>query len=392
MTEPAPGQGPLVGMIAGEASGDTLGAAMIEALRARIPGVRFAGIAGPRMLAAGCTSWHDQERLAVRGLFEVLRHVPELLRIRRDLVRRLLDARPSVVVGIDSPDFTLGVERRVRARGVPTVHCVSPTVWAWRPGRIEGIRKAVDHMLVLFPFEERHYREAGIPATCIGHPLADQLEHGLSRDAARAGLHLAPSAQVIALLPGSRRSEIEMMAPVFIDTALLLHRADPSRRFVAPFATAATQAMFGQLLRDRHAQDLPVTLLEGRAHEALAAADAVLVASGTATLEAALIGRPMVIAYRLSRATHAIARRLVRIPHVGLPNILARQALCPEFLQDDATPANLAQALCNLLDDAPLRAALTQRLEGLRAELALGAAQRAATVIASYVERHGQVA
>ncbi len=375
----------VVGMIAGEASGDTLGEEIIHALRRRFPGLQCVGIGGAKMIGAGFESWHDQERLAVRGLVEVVRHVPELMRIRAALVKRLLAARPQVVIGIDSPDFTLGVERRIKRRGIPTVHCVSPTIWAWRRGRIRGIRRSVSHMLTLFPFEEPLYRDAGIEVTCIGHPLADALATGPTQVHAREQLRIDPSERVLAILPGSRQSEIEMMSPTFIDVAKRLHAIDPELRFVVPLVTRRTRDRFEEMLYRRNANELPLTMLYGHAHEAMAAADVVLAASGTATLEAALIGRPVVIAYRVAALTYRIASRLIRTPFFGLPNILAGTALCPEFIQDDATTENVLQATLNLLRDKRLRLALADRFVAIRDQLALGAADRAADVIGRYI-------
>jgi lipid-A-disaccharide synthase len=378
---------PVVGMIAGEASGDTLGEEIIQALLRRFPGIRFVGIGGPRMIGAGLESWHDQERLAVRGLVEVVHRIPELLRIRGSLVQKLIAAQPKVVIGIDSPDFTLGVERRLKRRGIPTVHCVSPTIWAWRPRRIHGIRRAVSHMLTLFPFEEKLYQDAGVAVTCIGHPLADSLASGPTQDFAREQLRVPAGARVVAILPGSRQNEIEMMAPTFIEAAKRMHAADPTLQFLVPLVTRPTRLLFEERLYRQEANTLPISMLYGHAHEAMAAADVVLAASGTATLEAALLGRPVVIAYRVATLTFRIARMMMRTPFIGLPNILAGTALCPEFLQDDATPENLAQAVLNLLQDKRTRTALAEQFVGIRDQLALGAADRAAGAIAPFIER-----
>ena len=378
---------PVIGVIAGEASGDTLGEEIIQALLRRFPGARFVGIGGPRMIGAGLESWHDQERLAVRGLVEVVHRVPELLRMRKKLINQLIAAQPKVVIGIDSPDFTLGVERRLKRRGIPTVHCVSPTIWAWRPGRIHGIRRAVSHMLTLFPFEEKLYRDAGVDVTCIGHPLADLLANGPTQDAAREQLRIPADAQVVAILPGSRQNEIEMMAPTFIEVAKRLHALDPTLHFLVPLVTRPTRLLFEERLYRQEANELPISMLYGHAHEAMAAADVVLAASGTATLEAALLGRPVVIAYRVAALTWRIAQRMMRTPFIGLPNILAGTALCPEFLQDDAPPENLTQAVLNLLHDKRTRTALSERFVAIREQLALGAADRAAGAIAPFIER-----
>jgi lipid-A-disaccharide synthase len=378
---------PVVGMIAGEASGDTLGEEIIQALLRRFPGIRLVGIGGPRMIGAGLESWHDQERLAVRGLVEVVHRIPELLRIRSSLIKQLIAAQPKVVIGIDSPDFTLGVERRLKRRGIPTVHCVSPTIWAWRSGRIRGIRRAVSHMLTLFPFEEKLYQDAGVAVTCIGHPLADTLAAGPTQEFAREQLRIPAAARVVAILPGSRQNEIEMMAPTFIETAKRLHAIDPTLHFLVPLVTRPTRLLFEERLYRQDANTLPIAMLYGHAHEAMAAADVVLAASGTATLEAALLGRPVVIAYRVASLTYRIARMMMRTPYIGLPNILAGTALCPEFLQEDATPENLAQAVLNLLQDKRTRAALSEQFVAIRDQLALGAADRAAGAIAPFIDR-----
>lgn len=375
---------PLIAMVAGEPSGDTLGAHLIEAIRTIYPAARFVGIGGPKMMGAGFDSWFPQEKLAVRGLVEVLRHLREIHEIRRALYRRLAAARPALFVGIDSPDFNLGLERKLKRRGITTAHYVSPTVWAWRPGRIEAIRKAVSHMLVLFPFESAVYERAGIRVTYVGHPLAEEIPPASSKRDARELLRLRER-PIVTLLPGSRASELELMAPPFIEAAKLVRAARPDVGFLVPFVTRETRRIFEQALYDADARDLDITLLFGHAQHAMAAADVVLVASGTATLEAALIGRPMVIAYRLAPLTYRIARRLVRIPYVGLPNILAGEFLVPEFLQDDATPPNLAQALLNYLEDVDLHQPLAERFADMHEMLACGSARRSAAALAGYL-------
>lgn len=370
-----------IGLVAGEASGDLLGRSMIEAIRRSLPDARFVGIGGPLMIGAGMQSWYEQERLAVRGLIEVLKHIPELVRIRRGLLRRLVAVRPAVVIGIDSPDFNLGLERRLRRRGIKTMHCVSPTIWAWRSGRINKIRRAVDHMLVLFPFEEQLYRQAGIAATFIGHPLADEIAARVDRESLRDQLRLPRNAKIVALLPGSRASEVELLGATLVECARRVHDARPDVRFLVPLVTAATRTLFEQALYEAGAQELPITLLYGHSHEAMAAADVVVAASGTATLEAALIGRPVVVTYRLNTLSYWLARRLVRSRFIALPNILAGEALCPEFIQTDATGENLAQATLNYLNDARLCAALAERFSVIRTQLHRGAAERAAAAV-----------
>lgn len=370
-----------IGIVAGEASGDLLGSRLIAALKARLPDAEFFGIGGPMMVSAGLDAWFPQEKLAVRGFVEVLRHFRELYAIRGALVKRMAALRPDVFVGIDSPDFNLGLERRLKARGVPTAHYVSPSVWAWRSGRIETIRRAVSHMLVLFPFEEGIYRDAGIPVTYVGHPLADEIPLAYDKAEIRAGLRLPAGAPVIAMLPGSRQVELAEHAPVFVATARAVLQARPDARFLVPLVTRETREIFETALWKAEARDLPLSLLFGHAHDALAAADVALVASGTATLEAALLRCPMVVTYRANPISFAIAKRLVRIPYVALPNILAGEFVVPELLQEDATPENLAQALLNLLADKSVRAATAERFAALHEALRQGTGERAAAAL-----------
>ena len=292
--------GPCIALVAGEASGDLIGGGIVAAIRRRLPDASFVGIGGPRMIAAGLESWFPQEKLAVHGLVEVLAHLRELLAIRRGLVQRLLDLRPAMYIGIDSPDFNLGIERKLRGIGVRTAHIVSPTIWAWRAGRIRTIRASVDHMLVVFPFEESIYRAAGIPATFIGHPLADEIPAWMDQAGAREDLRLPHNAPVIAILPGSRRGEIERMGPPFIQTARQVLERVPDTRFLVPLVTRETRELFEAILYREQARDLPMSLLFGHAQQAIAASDVALASSGTVTLEAALVGRPMVIAYRVA--------------------------------------------------------------------------------------------
>lgn len=368
-------------MVAGEASGDLLGSRVLEVLRQRLPHAVFCGIGGPRMVAAGFDSWFPQEALAVRGFVEVLRHLPEVLGVRRALAKRLAADPPQLYVGIDAPEFNLGLERRLKRSGVVTVHLVSPQVWAWRPGRVETLRAAVSRVLVLFPFEEAIYRAAGVPVTYVGHPLADEVPESIDREAMRVELRLPALAPVVAILPGSRQSEIAMMAAPFIETAKLIARRVPEVRFLVPLVTRETRALFEEEVYRREARDLSMTLLFGHAQDALGACDVALAASGTVTLEAALTHRAMVIAYRVTPLSFAIASRLVRVRHIGLPNILCGESVVPEFLQDDATPENLAQAVVNLLNDGPVRRAVERRFELLHHELRCNAAERAADAL-----------
>lgn len=337
-----------VALVAGEASGDILGAGLMRALRARHPQVRFIGVGGPRMEAEGLRSYFPMERLAVMGLVEVLGRLRELLARRKQLVQTLLEARPDVFIGIDAPDFTLAIEARMHREGIKAVHYVSPSVWAWRQKRVLKIREGCDLMLTLFPFEARFYEEKGVPVRFVGHSLADQIPLQADRTQARQSLGLAPEGPVVALMPGSRGGEVRRLGALFLDTAQRLLAARPGLRFVVPCASPERRAQLQALLAER---SLPITLLDGQSHEALAACDAVLIASGTATLEALLYKRPMVVAYRLAPLTWWLLKRMVTSPYVSLPNLLAQRALVPEILQDAATPEALAEALLPLLDN-----------------------------------------
>ncbi|MCC6474288.1 MAG: lipid-A-disaccharide synthase [Burkholderiales bacterium] len=373
----------LIGMVAGEASGDFLGAELITALRERRTDLRFAGIGGPRMRSAGLESWFPMERLAVRGYAEVLRSYPALWAMRQALKSRMAAARPALFVGVDAPDFNLSVEASLKRRGIPTVHYVSPSVWAWRSGRVRSIGRAIDHLLALFPFEPEIYRRAGIPATFVGHPMADEIAPNPPAYAAREQLRLPAGARVYALLPGSRASELRYMAETFAMAARRVAERVRHPRFVVPFASRETRQIFEEALFRAGANELPFTLLFGHAREALAACDAALVASGTATLEAALIARPMVITYRMSAITWKIMSRLQLQPWVGLPNIIAGEFLVPEILQDEATPENLADALVRVSEDPAIHQRLPARFAGIHAVLKRGASQRAAEAVLS---------
>jgi lipid-A-disaccharide synthase len=346
-----------VGIVANEASGDLLGAAVVQALRQRLPDTRFVGVAGPRMLEAGCETLLDMERLSVMGLTEVVGHLRELLGIRRDLVRYFLKHRPDVFIGVDAPDFNLGLERRLRGAGIPTVHLVSPTVWAWRAGRVRGIRSAVDLMLCIFPFEEEFLRQHGIPARFVGHPLADEIPLEIDRSAARAALGLAIDDQVMAILPGSRAGEVENLAGPFLQAARRCHERRPGLRFLTPLVNARLRRIYESIL-EREAPGLPIELVDGRSREVLAASDVALTASGTATLEGLLFKCPMVVGYRVHVLTYQLVKllRLVKIPYVAMANLLVGRELAPEFLQGRCRADLLAPALLELLDD-PVRIA-----------------------------------
>jgi lipid-A-disaccharide synthase len=344
-----------IGIVAGEASGDALGAALIQAVRRRRPAVGFAGIAGPRMEAAGCEIWAPLEALAVRGFSEVIAHLPALVALRREIARRFITARIPVFVGVDAPDFNLGLERRLKRRRIRTVHFVSPSVWAWRRERLQSIGRGVDRMLALFPFEPPLYEAAGIAVDYVGHPLAQEAAGAGTRRAMRETLKEKPATPLFALLPGSRLSEIEMHGGLVLDTAARIVEARPVARFVVPLVSRTTRDAFLEVLHRGGHDALPLTVLYGHAGNALRAADVALVASGTATLEAALARCPHVIFYRVSALTARIVRRKLLVPWVGLPNVLAGRFVVPELLQDDATPGNLAQAALNLFDDTVTR-------------------------------------
>ena len=342
-----------IALVAGEASGDILGSGLMRAIKARYPQVEFIGVGGPLMEAEGMVSIFPMERLSVMGLVEVLGRLRELLAKRKDLVKTLIEQKPDVFIGIDAPDFTLNIELQLRRAGIKTVHYVSPSVWAWRQKRVLKIREGCDLMLTLLPFEARFYEEKGVPVKFVGHPLADTIPLQADRDAARAELGLG-AGPVVALMPGSRGGEVGRLGGLFFEAAQQLLAARPDIRFVVPCASPQRREQIEQLLQGRK---LPVLLLDGRSHVALAACDAVLIASGTATLEALLYKRPMVVAYRMASITFWILKRLVKSPYVSLPNLLAQRMLVPELLQDDASADALAQHVLPLLDDAQLQTA-----------------------------------
>jgi lipid-A-disaccharide synthase len=373
---------PVIGIVAGEASGDLLGAHLINALRRHFPGVLFVGIGGPRMESTGAMhSLFPMEKLAVRGYVEVMRHYFEIVGIRRKLVTHFRQQPPALFIGVDAPDFNLDLELKLKAANIPTVHYVSPSIWAWRAGRIHKIKRAVSKMLTLFPFEAQIYQNAGIAVNFVGHPLADLLGDYPGHAAARVQLRLPATAKVIALLPGSRVSELTSMADLFVDTAARIARTMPEVLFLAPMVNRQTRDLFEAAVYRRQANDLNINILFGHAHDAMAAADVVLAASGTVTLEAALLKRPMVITYKMPKASWWIMRNLSYQPYVGLPNILAGEFIVPEFLQHEATPENLAQALLNLLSETRLRQRLEARFDVMLQELRQNTADKAALAI-----------
>ncbi len=377
-----------IALVAGELSGDLLGAGLIAALKQRYPHADFVGVGGPAMVNQGLDSWVPLERLAVMGLVEVLRHLPELFRIRRHLRQRLLAEPPAVFIGIDAPDFNLGLERQLRVHGIPTVHYVSPTVWAWRPWRVRKIARAVDLMLTLFPFESTFYQQQGVPVRYVGHSLADEipLPAGDALAAQQAlQVSVPPESRVVALLPGSRMGEVSRLGLLFLETArwLLTQRAD--LQFLMPAATP-TIHNFLTALHSAQAPDVPLTLTQGSSREVMAAADVVLLASGTATLEAMLLKRPMVVAYRVAPLTAWIARRLVTIRHFALPNLLVGRELVPEFFQEAATVENLGAAVLRWLDDGVAVLSLAKQFTDLHAQLRCDASQQAAAAVAELLE------
>jgi len=376
-----------IGIVAGEASGDALAATLIHAVRRQRPSVNFAGIAGPKMEAAGCEAWASTEDLAVRGFVEVVAHLPRLVGLRRDIARRFRDARIPVFVGVDAPDFNLGLERKLKRRGVRTVHFVSPSVWAWRRERLHSMKRAVDRMLALFPFEPPLYEAAGIPVTYVGHPLAQQPLGAGMRRAARETLKQSATAPLFALLPGSRLSEIEMHATIVLGAAAAIAERRPDARFVVPLVSRRTRDAFVDAQHRGGHDALPLTLLYGHAGDALRAADVALVASGTATLEAALAGCPHVIFYRVSTLTARIVGRKLLLPFVGLPNVLAGRFVVPELLQDHATPGNLAQAALNLFDDTITRHRTEMLFAKMSGALAMDTGGLAADAVLDELDR-----
>jgi len=373
-------ESPALAMVAGEASGDLLASLLLGGLRARWPSLQAAGIGGPKMAALGFDAWWPSDKLAVRGYVEVLRHYREIAGIRDRLAERLLTQRPDAFVGVDTPDFNLGLEERLKRAGLRTIHFVCPSIWAWRPERVHKIARSVDHVLCLFPFEPALLHKHGIAASYVGHPLADAIPPDVPRDAARVALGLASDAVVVAVLPGSRRSEIESIAPAFLQTVARLHDQRPALRFVLPVAPGLRTLL--DPLVARHAAGAPLTLLDGRSHDALAACDVTLIASGTATLEAALFKRPMVIGYKMNAVSWQIMKRKRLQPWVGLPNILCQDFVVPERLQADATPERLADDVLAWLDDPARAQALVARFDQLHHTLRRDTARTATDAIA----------
>jgi lipid-A-disaccharide synthase len=380
---PAPPAEPLrIGIVAGESSGDQLGAALIAAMRARVPNVEFFGMAGPKMIAAGCDAWASSEEIAVMGLVEVVPHLPRLLRLRSSLIARFRAARPHVFIGIDSPAFNLGLAKQLRSAECKTVQYVAPQVWAWRPGRVGGIGKACDLVLCLLPFETGFFERHGIAAAFVGHPLADQIPLEVDRGAARSALGIDPSTSIVALLPGSRLAEIKLLGTDFVRAAAYVAERRPDIRFVAPMASARVRQAF-----ERKIAEVPnapeIRRFDGHSHQVLAAADAVIVASGTASLETLLSRRPMVVAYRFNAITAFVVRALgmVKVQHFSQPNLLAGRTLVPELLQEQVSGEALGAALLRVLDDRELLAEMQHEFRKVHETLRRGGADLAATAI-----------
>jgi lipid-A-disaccharide synthase len=373
-----------VGLVAGESSGDLLGAGLITAVRERIPDAVFEGVAGPEMVAAGCERWADAEELAVMGVVEPLKHLPRLLRLRRSLIARWREAPPDVFVGIDAPDFNLGLEAALKASGIRTMHYVSPSIWAWRAGRIRKIRKAADRVICILPFEPEIYEEQGMDAVFIGHPKADALSPDIDVPAVRRRLALPEQGRIIAMLPGSRSSEVTRLAPVFAATAAAIAAREQDVHFVTPVAAPKLRPVIDAALQE-HAVAGRFTVIDGRSIDVMSAADFVVLASGTAALESALLGKPTVAAYRVAALTAWITKvfRLVKVTHFTLPNLLTGETLIPEFIQGDAAPASIAAAVIDLLNDHERCGVIKARFAKLRTELAMNSNERAADALIS---------
>lgn len=388
-----PDHAPRIALVAGEASGDMLGADLIDQLRRQFPGAEIAGIGGPRMRAAGMDTWHDCGELAVMGLAEVLRHLPRLLGLRRELRERLLAWKPDVFIGIDAPDFNLGLERQLKRAGIRTVHYVSPSVWAWREGRAAKIGRSADLVLCLFPMEPPIYARYGIEAQFVGHPLADIFALHPDSNAARTALRMPVDAPILAVLPGSRLGEIRRLLPDFLAAANLLAQKIPGLRIVIPAANENCRRSIDEILASARAQglnsELPVLVVDGHAHEALIAADVVLLASGTAALEAMLAKRPMVVGYRISALTYRIvmALGLMKVNRYSLPNVLANEPIVPELMQGQCTPENLVDALMNWFGNRQARDNLQPRFLAIHEHLRRNASASAAAAVAQLLQR-----
>ncbi len=380
---------PVIAMVAGETSGDMLANRMLSGLRKQLPDAVMHGIGGPRMAEYGFINNWPMDKLAVRGLFEVLVHYREISGIRKQLRERLLLEKPDVFIGVDAPDFNLDLEVQLKQAGIPTMHYISPSIWAWRGGRIKKIAEAVSHMLVVFPFEEKIYRDAGIPVTYVGHPLAQVIPLEIDTAAAREELGFPADARILTVLPGSRMSEIKYNTATFISAAKILCERDPQLQIVVPMAGSRQRSYYIKLVVQAKLEGVPVLLIDGRSHTAIAAADVVLVASGTASLEVALFKKPMVIAYKMMEASWQIMRHMGYQPWIGLPNILEREFVVPEFLQSAATPQALAEALWKQLNDDSLRYSLQQRFTSMHHTLLRDTAELSSSAVMAVIDKHG---
>lgn len=380
-----------VGIVVGEASGDLIGSHLIQALRTRHPDIRFIGIAGPKMMTAGARSYFPMEKLSVHGYIDAFKRLRELIGIRRSVFKTLLKENIDVFIGIDAPDFNLSLERKFKKKGIPAIHYVGPSIWAWRKERIHKIKKCVDHILVLFPFEPSIYEAENIPVTYVGHPLGDMLPIEVDQLKARKQLKLPQNALLIAMLPGSRESEVKHHAILFVEAAKMIYDRDPDVHFVVPFISRDTMLHFQDVVFHMNSlmenDALPIKLMFGHSHEAMQAADAVILASGTATLEAALLKKPMVITYQMPFLNWQILKRMRLSKHIGLPNILVNERLVPELIQDEATPENITNALFNMLNDSVFLLNLKRKFNKLHQVLKQNAGERAANVILKHVHK-----
>lgn len=373
-----------IGIVAGESSGDLLGAGLIRALRHHYPHIEFSGIGGPKMLAEGFHSFFPQDRLAVMGLIDPLKRLPELLKIRRFLQEHFTEQQPDVFIGIDSPDFNLTLEENLRKAGVTSVHYVSPSVWAWRSGRIKKIKRAVDLMLTILPFETQIYQEHQIPVKFVGHPLADSIPLRPDKQAARKKLLLDPDSAVVALMPGSRYSEVERLAPLFFRAARIMLEQRPGLKFVLPAASGQRYQQLHQMLGAH--LDLPITLVQGQSHDVMAAADVVLLASGTTALEAMLLKKPMVVSYKMAWLSFQIMKAMALVRFVSLPNLLADRQLVPELLQANAKPDNMAKAVLQYFDRPEMATSLVDEFTSQHRALKCDANSTAAEAIIELIE------
>lgn len=379
---------PKIAIVAGEASGDLLGGHLLNALNKERQDLTYFGIAGPKMMREGAKSLFPIEKLSIRGYFEVIKHLPGLLKLRRNLLKQILAEKPDVFIGIDAPDFNFWLEKKIKKHGIPTIHYVSPSIWAWRGGRIKKIKRAVTHMLALFPFEPALYEAVDVPVTYVGHPLADELPIKPSKTAARSMLKLEHDEFIVAMLPGSRQSEVQQHAELFVRTAVLMSNHHKKAKFLVPLITRETRNIFEKALEKVTHQAnivLNMHLLYSHAHDAMEAADFVIVASGTATLEAALLKRPMIITYRMPQISWWLLKPMHYLPYVGLPNILSKRFIVPELLQSNATPEKLSETMNTLLANTNSLKEIEQEFIDIHHQLKQGSAKRAAEVILSYL-------